>query len=50
MVEGTVPEIRISEVKGVKTLKGKELKDIKVFLELYSTEIIEKWIDYFVYH
>ena len=27
-----------------------KLKDFEVFLEKYSDNIVEKWIDYFVYH
>jgi hypothetical protein len=26
------------------------LKDFQVFLDKFSDKIVEKWIDYFVYH
>jgi hypothetical protein len=29
---------------------GNKLKDFKVFLEKYADKIVQKWIDYFVYH
>jgi hypothetical protein len=31
-------------------LTGSKLKDFEEFLEKYSEKIVEKWIDYFVYH
>jgi hypothetical protein len=43
-------EIKITNIKGAKSFKGKDLKDFKVFLEKYSEKIVEKWISYFVYH
>jgi len=47
---GIIHEIRISTSKGSKPLTGNELKDFKIFLEVYAERIIEKWIEYFVYH
>ena len=46
IVNAEVTEIRIT----TKPLKGKDLKDFKVFLENYADKIVEKWINYFVYH
>jgi len=34
----------------VKPLQGNDLKDFKVFLNFYANKIVEKWINYFVYH
>jgi len=31
-------------------LTGSKLKDFEDFLEAYSDKIVQKWIDYFVYH
>jgi len=31
-------------------LTGSKLKDFEEFLEKFSEKIVEKWIDYFVYH
>ena len=47
---GLITEIRITNIKGVKSLRGSELKNFKIFLEHYADRIVEKWIDYFVYH
>ena len=47
---GEIIEIRIKKVKGYKALKGKDLKYFEEFLEIYASNIVEKWIDYFVYH
>jgi len=43
-------EIKITNISGVRPLKGKELKDFEFFLEKYADKIVEKWISYFVYH
>lgn len=37
-------------VKGRKPLKGRDLKNLKTFIEIYADRIVEKWIDFFVYH
>ena len=50
IIDGVVSEIIITEVRGKKPLNGSELNDFKLFLEHYSTQIVEKWVDYFVYH
>lgn len=50
IVDGKINEIRISETKGVRPLKGKDLKNFKEFLSVYASSIVEKWVDYFVYH
>jgi hypothetical protein len=31
-------------------LKGAKLKDFEKFLEVYAEKIVQKWVDYFVYH
>ena len=50
IVEGEIVEIKIKIVKGCRPLTVSKLKDFEVFLEKYSDNIVEKWIDYFVYH
>jgi hypothetical protein len=45
-----VDEIRIKLVKDRKPLKGTKLKDFEKFLEVYADKIVQKWVDYFVYH
>jgi len=50
LVDGKVTDIVIKNVKGRKRLKNSDLKDFRVFLSKYSDIIVEKWVDYFVYH
>jgi len=50
IVNGEISEIKITNISGAQPLKGKELKDFEVFLEKYADQIVEKWINYFVYH
>jgi len=50
IIEGVVSEIKISSIKGSKPMIGKDLKNFEVFLKQYSEKIVEKWINYFVYH
>lgn len=49
-VNGEISEIKITNILGARPLKGKELKDFEVFLEKFAYKIVEKWIDYFVFH
>ena len=37
-------------MKGSNPLTGNKLKDFDEFLEKYAEKIVEKWVDYFVYH
>ncbi|HEX9650236.1 MAG TPA: DUF4160 domain-containing protein [Cyclobacteriaceae bacterium] len=50
IINGEISEIKITSISGARPLKGKDLKDFKVFLEMYPDKIVEKWISYFVYH
>lgn len=50
IIDGVISEIRISDIKGALPLKGKDLKDFELFLENYAEQIVEKWVQYFVYH
>lgn len=50
IVEGKIVEIKIKSIKGVQPLTGNKLNDFEVFLENYAENIVQKWIDYFVYH
>lgn len=47
---GKIIEIKIKTVQGRKPLKGKDLKNLQDFLEVYANQIVQKWVDYFVYH
>lgn len=50
IVKGIISEIKVTDIKGAKPLNGKDLKDFQVFLEIYAEQIVEKWINYFIYH
>ena len=50
IVNGIISEIKIAAVKGKTPLNGNDLKDFKIFLENYANQIVQKWVDYFVYH
>jgi hypothetical protein len=50
IVDGKIVEIKIKTIKGLKPLTGVKLSDFEDFLEKYAEKIVEKWIDYFVYH
>jgi hypothetical protein len=50
IVDGKIVEIKIKALKGLKPLSGSKLKDFEDFLEKYADKIVQKWIDYFVYH
>ena len=50
IVDGKIVEIKIKTIKGLKPLTGSKLKDFEDFLEKYADKIVQKWIDYFVYH
>ena len=50
IVNGKITKIKIKPIKGYRPLTGSKLKDFEDFLEAYSDQIVQKWIDYFVYH
>lgn len=50
IVNGKIIEIKIKPIKGYSPLTGPKLRDFEDFLEAYSDQIVQKWIDYFVYH
>lgn len=50
IVNGKIHEIVVKSVKGYKPLTSSKLNDFKLFLEVYANKIVEKWIDYFIFH
>lgn len=50
IINGTISEIKIASVKGRQALLGKDLKNFEIFLGKYAEEIVEKWVNYFIYH
>lgn len=49
-IDGVFKEVRISAVRGKKPLDLKNLKNFKVFEEAYRDQIVNKWVEYFVYN
>jgi len=47
---GKFKEVKISDVKGKRPLDGKELKKLKLVTEKYREDIVQKWMDFFVYN
>ena len=47
---GRVIEIIYSSVKGRKPLSKSEMTNFQTLTEHYADEIVQKWIDYFVFH
>ena len=47
---GVFKEVRISDVKGKRPLDNKNLKNFRIFVEAYKLEIVNKWIEFFVYN
>lgn len=50
IVDGKIIDISIKQVKGRKPLPSKELKEFMTFVQAFKDEIVQKWVDYFVYH
>ena len=45
-----IEKIIISGVFGRKPLKDNDLRHFQEFLDKFGAKIVEKWVDYFVYH
>lgn len=50
LYDGKISDIRLVPVKGKKPLTGGHLSDFKTLVETFAKDIVESWIDYFVYH
>lgn len=50
IVDGKIVNIKIKDVKGKRPLPSKEKKEFKNFVDKFKEDIVQKWIDYFVYH
>lgn len=50
IVNGKIIEVRIKSIKEAPPLGNNDSNLFKEFLEVYSEQIIQKWIDYFVLH
>ena len=47
---GEIAEIRISSVKNKRPLEAKQQKDFEIFVKHYANEIVQKWVEFFVYN
>ncbi len=47
---GKIEDFTIKEVKGKVPLANKQLKDFKELVYLLADEIVQSWINYFIYH
>ncbi|SFR53419.1 DUF4160 domain-containing protein [Thiomicrospira sp. ALE5] len=50
IIDGKLVDILIKEVRGKRPLEPAKQKDFKEFVAAFSDQIIQRWIDYFVYH
>jgi hypothetical protein len=50
IVDGQIIEIKIKAVKGTLPLSSSQLYDFESFLQVYADKVVQKWVDYFVYH
>jgi hypothetical protein len=47
---GRFKEIKIRSVKGKRPLKKNELRNFRKLLKSYREDIVNKWIDFFIYN
>jgi len=50
IVDGKISQILIKNVKGKQALPSNELKEFQEFTEAFKNEIVQRWVDYFVFH
>ncbi len=50
IVSGQVVDILFKPVAGKNPLSRKQMSDFKKLVQIYSKDIVKKWVDYFVYH
>lgn len=50
IVDGQIVDIRFSSVRGRKPLPRPQMKNFETVVEHYAKEIVQKWVDYFVFH
>jgi hypothetical protein len=48
--DGVVVDIRFGPVRGRRPLEGTQLRDFEALTRHYATDIMGKWIDYFILH
>jgi hypothetical protein len=50
LINGLIEEIRYSQVGGRDALSAREMKYFREIVSARANEIVEKWIDFFVWH
>ena len=50
IVGGKVVKVNILNARGKEPLPSKELREFKKFVMIFKDDIVQKWIDYFVYN
>lgn len=50
IIEGKLVEVIIKDVRGKKPLEAAKQMDFKEFVTAFGDQIIQRWVDYFVYH
>jgi hypothetical protein len=48
--DGEIVDIRILPIQHKRPLEAKQLKDFELFVRHYANEIVQKWIEFFVYN
>ena len=50
IIDGKIVSVNIQDAKGKRPLPQKELREFKHFVNTFKESIVQKWIDYFIYH
>ncbi len=50
IIDGKVVDVVIKNVTGRPPLESSKQKEFRNFVTLFSDQIVQKWVDYFVYH
>ncbi len=50
LIEGILRDIRLTNVRGKQPLSPGELRDFEILVKNFSSEIVQKWVDFFVLH
>jgi len=47
---GIISLVRIVGMKGKRPLEGKELNKFRMLVDLYKNDIVNKWVEFFIYN
>ena len=50
IMDGKISQILIKNVKGKQALPVNELREFQEFTEAFKNEIVQRWVDYFIFH